>query len=265
MLQFIRTRVVIATISILAGVTPLPAQETVDHGLYDQALRHYVQNGRVDYDGFASDSGFARYLASLDRIDPSLLSQEERIAFWLNVYNAYTIRLITESGERQSIRNVHKTFGVLRLKGPWTTPVVHAGGRTLSLEQVHHTMLRRETSDARIHFALSCAAVSCPPIREEAYTGAKLEQQLQDQARRFLTNDTLNRFEVKERTFYQNLIFRNFRQDFGNTWRELGNFVAQWYTDSAAKRMLIDGRYQVSVLPFDWSLNVIPRDSVTRR
>ena len=254
-----RLRTLFATVCLLPTLSaPLAAQDmVVDHSLFNRVLQQHVRNGRVDYDGVTKDSAFARYLVSLERVDPSLLSSGERVAFWINVYNAFTIGLIIDNGERNSIRNINRTMGVLKLKGPWVDPFVRAGGRTLTLDEVHHRMIRRESSDPRIHFALSCAAVSCPPLRDEAYTGAQLEQQLHDQGRRFLNDSTYNFLDVKRRTFHHSIVFRNFREDFGNSREELGNFLAQWYTDSAAKRVLTQGAFRMSTLPFDWSLNAI--------
>jgi hypothetical protein len=275
-----------AALTLMASTSALAQQVVVDHRAYDALLRQHVVDGLVDYDAFAADTTFARYLASLDRVDPSLLEQDERLAFWINVYNAFTIRLITTHGERESIRNINRTFGVLRLKGPWTTPVVRAAGRTLTLDQVQYEMIRRESSDPRLHFALSCGAVSCPPLRSEAYTGAALEEQLQDQGRRFLVESSArNRFELETRTFHRNIVFKYFANDFGDR-RELGQFLAQWYNDStplvrprfrppgmarrdsiqgipapletlSVKGVVENGRFRVADLPFNWSLNAM--------
>jgi hypothetical protein len=189
------------------------------------------------------------------------------------------------------------------LKGPWIEPIVKVKGRTLSLDQVQHEMIRRETTDPRIHFALSCGAVSCPPLRSEAYTGTLLELQLHDQGRAFLLGDTTrNRLDMKEQTFYRNEVFRYFASDFGETGMERGAFLAQWYNDTTTIRisnarfrfrgpprdttktpkidtsnmerseittsqvkMLRSGTYRVVNLPFDWSLNSVANRNAKRR
>ena len=172
----------------------------------------------------------------------------------------------------------------------------------MSLDQVQYEMIRRESTDPRLHFALTCGAMSCAPLRNEAYTGANLDAQLHDQGRLFLTKDsTRNRFDVKNRTFYRNIVFRHYRRDFGETRREVEAFLAQWYNDtttmklekfivmqlrrsrdtSAIARVIPDtaaryeiismasllksGNYSVQDLPFDWSLNSVARRSAAKR
>lgn len=297
-----RTRC-IAILLLLLFSRGLPAQPTsVDHGLYDALLRQHVSNGLVDYDAFARDSSFTRYLSAMEQVDPSLLSSDDRIAYWINVYNAWTIRLITMHNERESIRNINRTLGVLRLKGPWTVPFVRVRGRTLSLDQVQYEQIRRESSDPRIHFALSCGAMSCAPLRSEAYIGALLDVQLQDQGRVFLTTDsTRNRYDVKAQIFHRNAVFRYFLDDFGETRREHGAFLAQWYNDTTSvqvekrlvrmmreqgdtariqrivgdstqqydvismEKTLKGGTFRYADLPFDWSLNSQSRTTAARR
>jgi hypothetical protein len=297
-----RSRLLAILLAFTASVTALPAQSgSVDHAAYDALLRRHVTNGLVDYDAFSRDASFTRYLAAMNKVDPSLLSSDERVAYWINIYNAWTIRLITLHNERESIRNINRTLGFLKLKGPWTEPLVKAAGRTLSLDQVQYEMIRRESSDPRIHFALSCAAMSCAPLRNEAYTGTLLDTQLHDQGRLFLTADTTkNHFDVKSRTWHRNIVFRHYRTDFGETRREVAAFLAQWYNDTTSMQLekfivmqirrsrdtsriasvapdsaaryeqvsmaslLKSGNYSVSDLPFDWSLNSIARRTQSR-
>ena len=90
---------------------------------------------------------------------------------------------VNRHGERESIRNIRKTLGVLPLKGPWSERMVRAAGRELTLDEVEHEIVRKEFREPRIHFALVCAALSCPPLRREAYVGARLDAQLEEQAR----------------------------------------------------------------------------------
>ncbi len=110
----------------------VPARVTVDHAVFDPLLRAHVRDGLVDYDAFRDAAAFRRYLTSLARASLTGADDDERLAFWLNVHNAYTIQLIVTHGERESIRNINRTLGVLRLKGPWSEPLVRAAGRTLT-------------------------------------------------------------------------------------------------------------------------------------
>ncbi|MEQ1692721.1 MAG: DUF547 domain-containing protein, partial [Gemmatimonas sp.] len=180
----------------IAAVTPVHAQTSVNHAAYDALLRRHVTTGFVDYDAFARAPEFGEYLSMLDRVRPEALDDDERLAYWINVYNAFTIQLIITHRESESIRNVNKSLGVLQLKGPWSEPIVRAAGRRLTLDDVNHGIIRKEFGEPRTHFALVCAAMGCPPLRSEAYSGAKLVDQLNDQSRRFLRESpTKNRLE----------------------------------------------------------------------
>ena len=116
-------------------------------------------------------------------------------------YNAYTIQLINNKNERESIRNINKSLGVLRFKGPWSEPFAAVGGRTMTLDDIEQRTIRPTLREPRIHFALVCAAIGCPPLRNEAYTGARVEAQLEDQAKVFLAQTPAkNRVDVANRT-----------------------------------------------------------------
>ena len=230
----------------------VPIRVTVDHSAFDRLLRAHVTDGLVDYDAFRDAAAFRRYLTSLERASLAGADDEERLAFWINVYNAYTIQLIVSHGERESIRHINRTLGVLRLKGPWSEPIVRAAGRTLTLDDVQHRIIRKDFHDPRIHFALVSAANSSPPLRSEAYTGAALDGQLFDQGRRFLKDTTRNRIETK----YPRLspIFTYYKSDFGNSRSDLGGYLATWF-DGETKKKLESGRFGMREMPFDWSLN----------
>jgi len=249
-----RIACVITTVLLSVATHPLRAQTgIVDHAVFDALLHAHVVNGLVDYPAFAGDAAFARYLASLNAVQEKALDPQERLAFWINVYNAFTIQLVASRGETRSIRNIDKTFGVLRLKGPWSDPIVRAAGRTLTLDDVEHTIIRKEYREPRVHFALVFAALGSPPLRSEAYTGAKLDAQLDDQARVFLTQSpTKNRTE--RFALFLSSIFTYYRADFGATRLELGQFLAPWFDGDQRKR-LEKGAFGVRETDFDWTLN----------
>ncbi len=249
--------------ALVLPVLPAPGfalRTPVDHSAFELLLRQHVVNGLVDYDAFGRSAEFSRYLALLDRVDPATLDNNERLAYWINVYNAYTIELINRHRERASIRNINKSFGVLRLKGPWSEQLVRAGGRRLTLDDVEHRIIRKEFHEPRVHFALVCAALGCPPLRSEAYTGARLDAQLDDQGRRFLIlSPEKNRVDIATRTVYVSMIFRLYRDDFGGTDASVGQFIARWYPDGPDRVLLRSGKYSLRETAYDWSLNVMRR------
>ncbi|MCE2901487.1 MAG: DUF547 domain-containing protein [Gemmatimonas sp.] len=243
-------------VAMLAPLGALRAQSVVDHSAYDALLRQHVVNGLVDYDAFARAPSFARYLSTLATADLAPLDDAERLAFWINVFNAYTIQLIVTHGERESIRNINRSLGVLRLKGPWNEPLVKAAGRTLTLDQVFHRILRRDFHEPRIHFAAVPAALGAPPLRHEAYTGARLDAQLEDQTRRVLSDTA--------RTWYRNGVLGlsrgllAYQEDFGSTQKDLVAFVAPYVTlrpTEPQRDRLTKGRPLVRERSYDWTLN----------
>ncbi len=257
-----RATLLVVSLAVLAAASgPLIAQappqqsKVIDHAAFDALLRAHVTDGLVDYDAFRQAPTFARYLTSLERASLVNTSNEEQLAFWLNVYNAYTIQLILAHNERESIRNVNRTLGVLRLKGPWSEPLVRAAGRTLTLDEVEHRILRKNFQDPRIHFALVSAAKGGPPLRNEAYVGSRLEEQLFDQGRLFLGDTTKN--QIKRRNSRLSPIFTYYRTDFANTRAELGEFLSPWF-EGDAKKMLDSAAFFPRESKFDWSLNKKP-------
>jgi hypothetical protein len=240
-------------VAVLLALAALLSVAPFDHGAFDRLLRAHVASGRVDYDAFAGAPELPRYLDALAAADVESLSRDEQLAFWINAYNAYTIHLVNAHGERRSIRNINKALGVVPAPGPWKMKIVRAGGRTLTLDEVEHAIIRKRYRDPRIHFALVCAARSCPPLRPEAYTGAGLDAQLEDQARTFIgATPSANRVDVKAATVHVSPIFNWYRSDFGPS---LGKFLARYVSDPAGRALLESGRFKTVETPYDWSLN----------
>ncbi len=226
-----------------------------DHSAFDALLRRHVVDGMVDYDAFKKAPEFAAYLDRLAKADPQKLPEAERLAFWINVYNAYTIQLINSHEERDSIRNINKTLFVAG-HGPWREKLVRVGGAVYHLDNVEHDIIRRTFKEPRIHFALVCAAMSCPPLRGEAYTGAKLEAQLDDQARAFLLRSpALNRVDAKTGTVHLSPLFTWYKEDFGGTDASIGAFIARFYPEGPERALLLSGKLRLVETDYDWTLN----------
>lgn len=253
-----RSAAAVAVLALLA-VAPRPAAaqtRVIDHAAFDSLLHRHVRDGMVDYDAMEAAPEFARYLTRLASTDLAGVSERERLAFWINTYNAYTIALIVNHHERESIRNINRSLGFLHLKGPWRENLVHAAGRTLSLDNVEHDIIRRDFHEPRIHFALVCAAMGCPPLRSEAYTGARLDAQLDEQARLFLLRSPAkNRVDVPARVFHASLIFDLYKDDFGGTNAAVGKFVAPYLPEGPERRLLESGSFDLAKTSYDWTLN----------
>lgn len=251
------TMAVGATVAVIVGAPAFAHAQAALHAPYDKLLRAHVRDGLVDYEAFARAPEFPRYLAALDTVTVATLSEDERLAYWINVYNAYTIQLVLRHNERQSIRNINRTLGFLQLKGPWNERIVRAGGQVYSLDQVLHRILRREFHEPRVHLALVPAAKGAPPLRSEAYVGERLSEQLEDQTRRVLS-DTAHTW-YRNGVLGVNALFLAYERDFGTTRKELVQFIAPYVTlrpTEPQRARLLEGRPIVQGRSYDWSLNV---------
>ncbi|MBC7841446.1 MAG: DUF547 domain-containing protein [Gemmatimonadaceae bacterium] len=246
------------TVAALCLTATTMQAQTVDHSAFDRLLKAHVVNGLVDYDAFKADPAFAGYLKLLAATNPASLPRNEQLALWINAYNAYTIQLINNKGERESIRNVNKSLGFLKFKGPWSEAFAVVGGRTYSLDDIEQRTIRPTFKEPRIHFALVCAAIGCPPLRSEAYTGARVEAQLNEQSVKFLTQTpSKNRVDVANRTVYHSQVFTfsNYLDDFGGSKAAMGRFTARYYPAGPEKTLLESGDFTAVKTDYDWSLN----------
>jgi hypothetical protein len=227
------------------------------HEPFTALLKEHVRNDLVDYDAFAKSQEFQQYLHDLDRARIEGMSKEDRLAFWINAYNAYTIQLVNQHKERESIRNINMFMGVLKGKRAGKVEIVRAAGRFLSLDDVLNKIIRVEFREPRVHMALVGAAVSSPPLREEAYEGAKLEQQLDQQTRIFLReHQTCNRLDLGNSILYLSPIFDWNRVDFGKSDEALIRFAAPYFDGKGEKAAFAASRLTLEFTDFDWALNL---------
>ncbi len=238
------------TSTVLTGPVCSVAADSVDNRLWADLLNDHVKNGRVDYDGFKQDEArLDRYLDILSRTDPGALSDNHQFAFYINAYNAFTIKLVlTRYPGINSIKEIRSFFS-----GPWSQKFIPLNGFTVSLDHIEHDILRNRFKDPRIHFAINCAARSCPPLLNEPYEGDTLETLLDEQTRRFI-NHPGNTF-VKDGTLFVSRIFHWFEADFsGNPLR----FIRR-YADDPLKQALdktsATGDIHIQYLYYDWTLN----------
>jgi hypothetical protein len=239
-----------------AQAAPAGANGSI-HAPFTALLRDHVRNDLVDYDAFAKAQEFQQYLSTLQaaRLEP--MSKDERLAFWINAYNAYTIQLINQYKERESIRNVNMFMGVLKGNRAGKVEIVRAAGRLLSLDDVLNKVIRAEFKEPRVHMALVAAAISSPPLRPEAYEGSKLGAQLDDQTRTFLRErQTANRLDLGNSIIHLSPIFDWNRADFGKTDAALLRFVAPYFEGKGEKAAFAASRLTIEFTEFDWSLNI---------
>ncbi len=234
------------TSSVLA--TPAWSGPVVDHHLYAELLKEHVQDGFVDYQGFKNDEAkLDLYLKVLAAVDPKRLSYNEQFAFYINAYNAWTIKLIL--GAYPGVKSI-KDLGSF-FKSPWEKKIARLDGKVMSLDNIEHRILRPRFKDPRIHFAVNCASKSCPPLMGEPYRGDVLDQQLTKMTGAFINDPGVNRLEGN--TLNVSRIFKWYAEDFNDD--IMGFFVK--HTKGETLEMLKKNQPEIEVdyLDYDWSLN----------
>lgn len=218
-----------------------------DHTSWTKLLQRNVDlNGRVSYSGFVSDSvGLNHYLRELSSNPPNeSWSREEKLAYWINAYNAFTIKLIVDHYPVSSIKDIKK--GIPFINSVWDLKFFSIGGEEMDLNFIEHQILRKEFEEPRIHFAIVCASYSCPKLRNEAFLAANLEQQLQNQAVQFVNDPSKNILSKNELKLSS--IFKWFEADFTKN-RNIRDFIGRYSNQS------INPKAKVRYLEYDWNLN----------
>jgi hypothetical protein len=222
--------------------------EQVNHSLYAGLLEKHVKDGVVDYQGFKNEeASLDQYLRVLENTDTKELSRNEQFAFYVNAYNAWTIKLILSGYPGvKSIKDLGSLF-----KSPWKKKICRIDGGIITLDDIEHKILRPRFKDPRVHFAINCAARSCPPLISEPYEGSNLDEQLDASAGAFLNNPDRNRLEGN--TLYVSKIFKWFSDDFN---KDVVGFFLK-YAAGKFKETLMENRDKIKVkyLHYDWSLN----------
>lgn len=233
-----------------AETTKLTDNGPVDHGIYNGLLKKYVnEKGLVNYKGLKSEQKeLKKYLDLLSANPPTdKWSKNEQMAYWINAYNAYTIQLILNHYPVQSIKDIGSKIKIPFVTTPWASKFFKIGGEEMSLDNIEHGILRKKYNEPRIHFALVCAAKSCPRLRNEAYEADKLTAQLDDQGSDFLNNPAKNAVTPQKASLSK--YFDWYKGD----WQENNKSVAYW-VNRYAKTKIADNT-PVSFLDYNWSLN----------
>jgi hypothetical protein len=261
-------RFVVAAILLVAADAAVAFDQ--NHTAWDALLKRHVivaqdgRSSRIDYAGFHNDQSALQVyldgLSSVAQTEYRAWTRERQLAFLINAYNAFTVELVlTRYPDLKSI----KDLGSL-LKSPWKKEFFTLLGARRSLDDLEHGLIRAPGAfnEPRIHFALNCAAIGCPMLRDEAYVAERLDSQLEDSVRRFLADRSRNRYNSSTTALEVSRIFDWYKADFENGNRGAGSvprFLARYsdlLADAAAARALVrEGRVQVRYLDYDWTLN----------
>lgn len=216
-----------------------PMQVVSNHQMWDDLLTRYVtDNGQVDYAAIkAKPIALEAYIKELDSQSPLPdWSANKEKAYWINAYNAFTVKLIVDNYPVNSITDLHGGK-------PWDVSWIKLGGKTYSLNDIEHKILRPKFNDARIHFAVNCAAKSCPKIWNRAWTEENIESALDKLTRAFVANQTHN--QIREDKASLSKIFEWYRGDFGDLITFLNKYSKTKLSSNAS----------IAFNDYNWKLN----------
>ena len=245
---------------ILALLLWLPfAALAFDHQGWDALLKKHIvlldggKASQLRYTGMAQDrSSLRSYLEQVSKVRQKEFDgwpREEQMAFLINAYNAFTVeKILVRYPDIRSIWDFGKLFG-----NPFKDEFFVRLGNTRSLDWIEHEKLRKTYRDPRIHYAVNCASVGCPMLREEAYVAARLEAQLEEQARRFLSDRSRNR--LRGERLEVSKIFDWFKEDFEPRAAYFARYADVLADDPKARTAIAGGRLALRFLDYDWSLN----------
>ena len=219
---------------------------------------------QVRYGGFQQDraalKGYLQSLSSVTQQEFDAWTKAQRMAFLINAYNAFTVeKILTRYPDIQSIWDFGKVFG-----NPFRDRFFTLLGRRATLDQIEHETLRKPGAydEPRVHFAVNCASIGCPMLREEAYIADRLDAQLEEQAVRFLSDRTRNRYDAASATLEVSRIFDWFKEDWPSREQYFARYAALLADDPGHRKLIASGKARIRFLEYDWALNAFDHRSV---
>ncbi len=237
---------VVAWLVLLAATSVVQAADARTlNALFDGILAEHVKDGYVDYPAIARNVRFSKYLESLADFNlETLTDDKERLAFWINVYNALVIKNIIDGKSPHGMMDRMSFFGAN----------IKVGGSGVDLKSISGTILPK-FGDPRVYFALVAGTSSAPKLRSQAFVGEELEQQLESATRDFINDKRRNRFSAALQAAKLSKIFEEHRDQFGKTDKELLAYVAGYVNDEAVAKILKRGKYSIKFMEYDASIN----------
>ena len=228
-----------------------------NHPQWAGLLAHFVESGWVDYSGLKQEERkldeYLHELQSVSKTHYRHWTPPQQLSYWINAYNAYTLKLILDHHPITSIRKIGWLPGAPFKKT--FIPIHFWNGGNLSLNNIEHDILREEFKEPRIHFAIVCASESCPALQPRAYIASNLEEQLDSSTRAFINDPSKNRYDGKENTLRLSAMFDWFESDFKTGTLGLVDFVIRYADSDLAEMLQRNPEPKVRFLKYDWSLN----------
>ena len=241
------------------------------HARWDGELKKFLAGDDVHYAAWAEDrAGLDGYLASLGAVtrqESDRFTRAQRLAFWINAYNAFTVQVVLDHYPIPTrLLSMAPSGSIRQIRAVWDDFYLEAAGGRHSLNQIEHEILRREFDEPRIHVAINCASVGCPALRPEAFTAERLEAQLDDQARRFARDPRQVRLDRDRGELQVSKIFSWFGEDFRGRYEWTGRpgptgaeaavlaFLHR-YLPEADRRFIEENPIRIRYHDYDWRLN----------
>ena len=239
-----------AILFVLLLTNQLLNAETLDQSNehYREVLKTYVKHGLVDYSGLKSNpkdlNQYLELAASISKETFDGWSENEQLAFLINVYNAQTLDLVADNYPVNSIKDIAGDSG-----GPWEQPIVTLFGEKRTLNALENEIIRGNYPEPRIHFALVCAALGCPKLINEPYNPEILDKQLEKQTKLFLMDSDKNSIDLRNKVLLLSPIFDWFKEDFILQSGSIIKFVSPYFGIEAT------GEFKIEYTNYDWTLN----------
>jgi hypothetical protein len=248
------------------------------HAAFSALLKKHVvlveggKTSKVNYVEFGKDQAALKsYLDSLSKVSEAEFNgwtKPQRMAFLINAYNGFTVELILQNYPTKSIKDIGGTFD-----DRWKRKFFKLLGQDSYLNKIEHEMLRKPGAfdEPRVHFAVNCASIGCPALREEAYTAEKIDKQLEEQTSRFLSDRSRNRYDPKSGKLEVSMIFKWFKEDWESGYKGFDGKTpaiksredyfaryAKLLADAPLDQQKVaDGKAGISFMDYDWSINAV--------
>ncbi|MGE0469197.1 MAG: DUF547 domain-containing protein [Nitrospira sp.] len=230
-------------------LNPIPPEE-FSHKAFHDVVQAHVTDGSVDYPAIQSDARLPRYFGQLDRVNPNAFTtRNERLAFWINAYNAFAIKGILDKYSPTSYWGRYRYFIGRKYR---------IGGETINLYDLERKVLIAQFREPRIHFAIVCASLSCPKLQAWTYEPDQLEVQLDRVAREFINDPTRNHFDRVKKVASLSMIFKWFEEDFMRAAGSVLVYITRYVNDPELVQDLMQSEYRIEYIEYDWNLNGIP-------
>jgi hypothetical protein len=230
----------------------------VDHAAWERFLSRYLATDHpsginlLRYAAVTPEHrrGLASYIESLEGTAVSRLNRDEQMAYWINLYNAVTVKVILDHYPVSSITKIDLSSGLFT-RGPWDARLIEVEGEEISLNDVEHRILRPIWQDPRVHYAVNCASIGCPNLQKRAYTAANLEVLLEQGARKYVNHPRGVSFQGKKVVLSS--IYDWFQEDFGGSEEGVVRHLRRYAAPELAEKLEeYSGRIGYE---YDWSLN----------